>query len=64
MLWGNESKQIRDNLVKDDVDINNNIFLESCHPSPLSANRGDWFVNNHFKKCNELLIQNNKTQNG
>lgn len=60
MLWGNESKQIKENLVKDNVDINNNIFLESCHPSPLSANRGDWFGSNQFIKCNELLVQNNR----
>lgn len=60
LLWGNESKEIKYNLLKDNVDISNNHFLESCHPSPLSANRGDWFGNNHFKKCNEILGQNCK----
>ena len=29
--------------------------LESGHPSPLSANRGYWFGNKHFSKCNEYL---------
>ena len=31
--------------------------LFSAHPSPLSANRGGWFGNGHFKKANEYLIQ-------
>lgn len=60
LLWGNESKEIKYNLLKDNVDISNNHFLESCHPSPLSANKGNWFGNNHFKKCNEILDQNCK----
>ena len=60
MLWGNESKEIKKNLLKDNVNITNNYFLESCHPGPLSANKGDWFGNNHFKKCNELLGEKEK----
>lgn len=30
--------------------------LYSAHPSPLSANRGGWFGNGHFKKTNEYLV--------
>lgn len=32
-------------------------YLESAHPSPLSANRG-FFGNNHFAKANEFLVVN------
>lgn len=60
MLWGNESKEIKINLLKDKVDISRNYFLESCHPSPLSANKGDWFGNNHFINCNKLLEEHGK----
>ncbi|KAL3469453.1 uracil-DNA glycosylase-like protein [Aspergillus californicus] len=31
-------------------------ILQSVHPSPLSAHRG-FFVNQHFKKCNEWLAE-------
>ncbi len=58
MLWGNNAKKIKKN-----ININNqnkHYFLESAHPSPLSANKGNWFNNNHFTKCNEILIKNNK----
>ena len=30
----------------------------SGHPSPLSANRGLWFGNNHFIKTNKFLVEN------
>lgn len=60
MLWGNESKEIKSKLVKDKIDISDSIFLESGHPSPMSANKGKWFGNNHFLKCNEILEKNNK----
>lgn len=32
-------------------------YLESAHPSPLSANRG-FFGNNHFAKANKFLVMN------
>ena len=38
------------------IDDNDHLILKSGHPSPLSANKGYWFGNNHFKKCNEFLI--------
>ncbi len=40
------------------IDHNKHLVLESVHPSPLSANRGGWFGNHHFSRCNEYLINN------
>lgn len=40
------------------IDRHNNLVLESVHPSPLSANRGGWFGNHHFSKCNAYLQSN------
>lgn len=37
------------------IDSNKHLILNSGHPSPLSANRGFWFGNNHFLKANEYL---------
>ena len=42
------------------IDDKRHLILMSGHPSPLSANRGLWFGNNHFSKCNEILLKNNK----
>jgi len=53
MLWGNNAKQ----YIKY-IKNKNRLILTSVHPSPLSANRGGWFGNNHFKKANEFLKQN------
>ena len=50
MLWGNYAKQ-----KAKIVDRNKNLVLESGHPSPLSENRGLWFGNKHFSKCNSFL---------
>jgi len=36
------------------------LVLESGHPSPLSANRGFWFGNNHFKSANSFLKEKGK----
>ena len=38
------------------------LVLETGHPSPLSANRGFWFGNNHFKLTNEYLLNNEKKE--
>ena len=43
------------------IDKTKNLVLESVHPSPLSANRGGWFGNHQFSRCNEYLIQNAMT---
>ncbi len=50
MLWGNFAHK-----KGKKVDRVRHCVLESGHPSPLSANRGFWFGNNHFKLANEYL---------
>lgn len=54
MLWGNNAKQYEQYIHNP-----NRLVLKSVHPSPLSANRGGWFNNNHFKKCNDYLKSKN-----
>jgi len=54
MLWGNNAKQ-----YSQFIHNKNRLVLTSVHPSPLSANRGGWFGNNHFRLCNEYLRKNN-----
>lgn len=39
------------------IDPSRHLVLRSAHPSPLSANRGGWFGNHHFSRCNEYLRQ-------
>ena len=53
LLWGNGAKSI----VKD-IDLSRHFVLTCAHPSPLSAYNG-FFGCGHFKKCNEILTQNN-----
>ena len=52
MLWGGYAKK-KENLITK----KNNLILKAGHPSPLSANRGHWFGNKHFIKCNDYLVQ-------
>ena len=40
------------------IDKSCNLVLESVHPSPLSANRGGWFGQHQFSRCNAYLLQN------
>lgn len=40
------------------IDRQQNLVLESVHPSPLSANRGGWFGQHQFSRCNQYLQQN------
>ena len=42
------------------IDRTTHLILESVHPSPLSANRGGWFGNHHFSRCNEWLKEQGK----
>jgi uracil-DNA glycosylase len=42
------------------IDRNKHLVLQTGHPSPLSANRGLWFGNNHFIITNDYLIKNMK----
>jgi len=51
LLWGGFAKK-KAKLI----DKKKHIILESGHPSPLSANRGYWFGNQHFSKTNEILL--------
>lgn len=43
------------------IDKTRNLVLESVHPSPLSANRGGWFSQHQFSRCNAYLEQHGKT---
>ena len=56
MLWGGyaRSKAYM-------IDKQKNLVLESVHPSPLSANRGGWFGQHQFSRCNAYLEQNGLT---
>ena len=53
MLWGGyaRSKAYM-------IDKTKNLVLESVHPSPLSANRGGWFGQHQFSRCNAYLQEN------
>ena len=53
MLWGGYAKK-KEKLIFD----NKHLILKTGHPSPLSANRGYWFGNKHFSKCNFFLVEN------
>ena len=50
-LWGSIAQK-----VEQRIDRNKHYVLKSGHPSPLSANRGYWFGNNHFALANEILM--------
>ena len=53
MLWGGYAKK-----KGAKINAQKHYVLESGHPSPLSANRGFWFGNNHFNLCNNYLEKN------
>lgn len=50
MLWGGYARS-KAALI----DGTRHLVLQSVHPSPLSANRGGWFGNHHFSRCNAYL---------
>lgn len=56
LLWGANAKA-KTKLITNP----NHLVLQSAHPSPLSAYNG-FFGNNHFKKANEFLKNNGKTE--
>lgn len=56
LLWGGMAKK-KVSLI----DTNKHYVLTAGHPSPLSANRGYWFNNNHFKQTNVILKSLDKT---
>jgi uracil-DNA glycosylase len=57
LLWGSfaHKKGLKINREK-------HLVLETGHPSPLSANRGFWFGNNHFVKTNDYLKSAGKNE--
>ena len=52
ILWGGYARS-KASLI----DRSRHLVLESVHPSPLSANRGGWFGNHHFSRCNDYLAE-------
>jgi len=50
LLWGGFAKK-----KGAKIDRTKHHVLETGHPSPLSANRGLWFGNQHFSKTNTYL---------
>lgn len=50
MLWGGFARS-----KKALIDSQRHCILESVHPSPLSANRGGWFGQHQFSRCNQYL---------
>lgn len=55
LLWGSFAQK-KGKLINREK----HLVLESGHPSPLSANRGMWFGNNHFRLTNEYLKMKEK----
>ena len=56
LLWGGFAKKKKGLIAEPKHKI-----LTSGHPSPLSANRGYWFGNQHFSKTNKYLEDQGKT---
>ena len=50
LLWGGYAQK-----KGEKIDSKKHCVLTSGHPSPLSANRGFWFGNNHFSTTNNYL---------
>ena len=57
MLWGGYARSKRGF-----IDASKNLVLESVHPSPLSANRGGWFGQHQFSRCNAYLKANGEEE--
>ena len=57
LLWGSFAQK-KGKLINREK----HLVLESGHPSPLSANRGMWFGNNHFKLTNAYLREKGKSE--
>lgn len=55
LLWGGYAKKKGARIQP-----NRHYVLTSGHPSPLSANKGHWFSNRHFSKCNDYLMKMGK----
>ncbi len=57
LLWGGFAKK-----KKKLINTEKHFILEIGHPSPLSANRGFWFGNQHFSKTNAVLKENDEIE--
>ena len=57
LLWGSFAHKKGKMISRE-----KHLVLQIGHPSPLSANRGFWFGNNHFKLTNEFLLNNKKKE--
>ena len=57
LLWGGFAQK-----KGTKIDATKHYILSSGHPSPLSANRGFWFGNNHFSKTNAILKSLGKSE--
>ena len=44
------------------IDPQKHSVLTAGHPSPLSANRGYWFGNQHISKTNTILKAHNQIE--
>ena len=53
LLWGGPARKLKAYLHNP-----SHLILECIHPSPLAANHGGWFGNDHFKQTNEYLRKN------
>ena len=56
LLWGSSARKLKAFLHNP-----THLILECIHPSPLAANHGGWFGNNHFRLTNEFLKKNGLT---
>lgn len=56
LLWGGFAKRYRPSIVNP-----KHTAIMAVHPSPLSANRGGWFGEKVFSRCNAFLIENGST---
>lgn len=59
LLWGSFAQKKGSKINRE-----KHLVLETGHPSPLSANRGFWFGNNHFIETNNYLKAVGKTEIG
>ena len=57
LLWGGPARKLKTFLHNP-----SHLILECIHPSPLAANHGGWFGNNHFKLANKYLEENGVEQ--
>ena len=57
LLWGGPARKLKGYLHNP-----SHLILECIHPSPLAANHGGWFGNNHFKLVNAYLKNNGQKE--